>query len=97
MYDGVLWQFRLQDLIPTNHLLLMLLKDLQQSLVEVSLQRVIVWYCFLLHEGLDARIAVPLLTFIFIATDVHVGIWKQRRHLSEERIEKLVDLLARRV
>jgi hypothetical protein len=44
----ILRQLGLQDLVPANHLLVVLLKNLQQTRVEVSLQRVVVFDPFLL-------------------------------------------------
>ncbi len=85
----------MQNLVPTDHLLSILLKDLEQTRVEVSLQRVIVLDPFLFHVRLDRRIPVPLFTFVLIATDVKVVVRKQRRHLAQKRLEEFVDFLAR--
>src|SRR5215217_3651544 len=95
-YD-IFRQLRLQDLVPADHLLAMLLQNLQQACVEVSLQRVIVLDPLLLHVSLDRRIAVPLLTFVLVAADVQVVVRKERRHLAQKRLEKFVDLFARRI
>src|SRR3954463_7656295 len=84
-------------LVPADHFLVVLLQDLQDALIEVSLQRVIVFDAFLFHEGLDLRIAIPLLAFIFITADVHVLVRKQPGHFTQEHVEKLVCLIARGV
>src|SRR5437868_3788538 len=76
--------------IPADHFLVVLLQDLQDALIEVSLQRVIVFNVFLFQEGLDLRIAIPLLAFVFITPNVHVLVGKQRGHLTEKRVKKLV-------
>ena len=57
----------------------------------------IVFDSLLFHEGLNLRIAIPLLAFILITADVHVGIRKKRGHLAQKSIEKLVGLLAGRI
>src|SRR5215203_5590237 len=87
----------LKNFIPTDHLLSVLLKDLQQTRVEVSLQRVVIFDPFLLHVGLDFGVPVPLFAFVLIAADVQVIIGKERGHLAQECFEKLVDVLACRI
>ena len=69
MNRDVFRQLGLQDLIPTDHLLAVFLKDLQQARVEVSLQGVVVLDPFLFHVRLDCRISVPLLAFVLVAAD----------------------------
>src|SRR6185295_18897300 len=80
--------------LPANHFLTVLLKNLQDLLIEVSLQRVVVLNPFLFHEGLNLWIAVPLLAFILVAANVHVGVRKQRRHLTQKAVKEFVCLLA---
>src|SRR5687767_3535956 len=95
MNHDVLRKFRLQNLVPTNHLLAILLKDLQEARVEVSLQRVVVFDSFLFHKSLNGRVSVPLFPFILVAADVHVCVGKQSCHFTKKGVEKLVDLFAR--
>ncbi len=57
----------------------------------------IVFDAFLFHEGLNLRIAGPLLAFILIAADVHIGVRKKRGHLAQKTIKKFVGLLAGRI
>src|SRR5947207_10924332 len=84
----------MQYLFPPNHLLAVLLQDFQNPLIKVCLQSVIVLDAFLFHEGLNLRIAVPLFAFILIATYMDISIRKERGHLTQERVEKFVCLLA---
>src|SRR5215213_1662343 len=97
MNHDVLRQAGLKYLIPSNHLLLVLLKDLQQPRVEVSLQRVIVFDPLLLHVSLNRGIAVPLLAFVLIAADVQVVVREERSHFTEKRFQEFVDFFARRI
>src|SRR5262249_53241502 len=90
-------QLGLQDLIPADHLLLMLLQNLQQARVEVRLQSMIVLDALLLHESLNRGIAIPLLAFVLVAADVQVLVREERRHLTQKRVEKFVDLLTCRI
>src|SRR5947207_582405 len=84
----------MQYLFPPNHLLAVLLQDFQNPLIKVCLQSVIVLDTLLLHKGLNLRIAVPLFAFIFVTTDMDVSIRKECGHLTQERVEKFVCLLA---
>src|SRR5829696_822548 len=97
MNHDVFRQLRLKDLVPTDHFLAVLLEYLQQSRVEVSLECVIVFDPFRLHEGLYRGVAVPLFAFVLIAADVHVRVGKKRGHLAEKTVENLVDLFASRI
>src|SRR5688500_7562029 len=90
-------QLRLQNFVPTDHLLAILLQDLEQARVEVSLERVVVLDPFSFHERLDRRIAVPLLAFVLVTADVHVFVGEERRHLAQKDVKKLVDLFASRI
>ena len=82
MNDDVFRQSWLENLVPTNHLLSVLLQNLQQARVEVSLQLVIVLDSFLLHEGLNRGIAIPLFTFVLVASDVQILVGEERCHLA---------------
>src|SRR2546423_14244027 len=87
-------ELRLQDFIPTNHLLSMLLQNLQQPLVKVSLKRGIVLDAFILHEGLDTWIPVPLFALILITANMHVSVGEECRHFTKKCVKKLVNLFA---
>ena len=54
----------------------------------------IVFNSLLFHKGLDLRIAIPLLAFVLISANVHVGIREKSSHLTQKSIKKLVGLFA---
>src|SRR5436190_5984493 len=87
----------MQYFLPANHLLAMLLQNLQHALIKISLQSVIVLDAFLFHEGLDLQISIPLLAFVFIAPNMHVSVREKPRHLTQKSVEKLVSLFASRI
>src|SRR5688572_13355293 len=90
-------QFRLQNFVLTDHLLAILLQDLEQARVEVSLERVVVLDPFSFHKRLDRRVAVPLLAFVLVTADVHVLVGEERRHFAQKAVKELVDLFASRI
>jgi hypothetical protein len=87
----------MQDLVPSHHVLAVLLQNLEQPLVEINLQPVRPIQLMLFRERLDSFRILPLLPVHLIAANMHVRIGKQRRHLAKERIQKLICLLARRI
>lgn len=69
-------QRRVVDLVPADHLPLVLLEDLFQLLVEVGLQRMGIRQPVLLHKRLNRRRRPPLAGVNFVAADVQIGIGK---------------------
>jgi hypothetical protein len=63
-----------------------LLKNLRDAPVEVSLKRALVGEVVLRHEGLNLRVEPPVFARHLVAADVHVGVWKERGHLAEEAV-----------
>src|ERR1700723_228265 len=57
---------------------------------EVGLKTGVIFNVVLLHVLFDTRIRVPLLTVALISADVEVGIWKERGHLTDELVKKLI-------
>ena len=49
---------------------------------------------FLFHEGLNLRVTVPLFAFILVPTDMHISVWEERGHLTQEAVQKLVNRFA---
>lgn len=64
------------NLIPADHLAVMLLKDRFQPAVEVRLQRVAVRQPVVAHKLLDSRVRFPLAVVHFVAADVQIRIGK---------------------
>jgi hypothetical protein len=85
----------MQDVIPANHLLAMLEHNFRESAVEVSLQVVIALQLVFTHEDLDPRISVPLPSRYLVATDVQIFVREQLDHLTQKRIDALINLLSR--
>ena len=88
-----LGQPRIQDLVPPHHDFSVLVHERLHPLVEVSLERIIIFYPVRPHERSDGRVRAPLHSVHFIAADVEVPIGKQMRHLADEFIQKPVGSL----
>ena len=78
-------------------MLLLLCDDYLNALIEVSLQRVVVFYMVGLHPCLDALILVPVFSIYLVSTDVEVCIGEESRHFGEDRVQELVGCLLRGV
>src|SRR5258708_6759657 len=77
----------MQDFFPPNPFLSLLLQD---SLIERGLGGVIVFDPFLLNEGLNLRIAIPLFALVLVTADMQVGIREEGSHLAQKNIKKFV-------
>src|SRR5579872_85948 len=81
----------IHDLVPTLHVLAVLLDDLLKALIEVRLQLVVVLEIVLFLEVGDVYALVPLGPLgHFIAADVEVLIGKQRGHFADEFVQEFV-------
>src|SRR5499433_3244021 len=84
----------MQNLIPANHDLVVLVDDLLQFLIEVSLELTIVFDPMLLLELLGRKVPVPLLAIDFVSADMEVLVGKQFGHFVYEPIKKMVSMIA---
>ena len=80
----VLRQVGLQDFVPADHDLAVLLQQLLHALVEVRLQPVRCLQVVLLANAWMRADCVPLLAVDFVAADVEVRVGEERRHLADE-------------
>ena len=81
------------DLIPADHLPVMLLKDRFQPAVEIRLQRVAVRQPVVAHEVLDRGVRFPLAVVDLIAADMQIRIGEDRRQFADHRVSKGVGCL----
>src|SRR5215469_5113521 len=84
----------MQNLIPANHDLVVLVDDLLQFLIEVSLELTIVFDPMFLLELLGRKVPVPLLAIDFVSADMEVLVGKQCGHFLYEPIKKMVSVVA---
>src|SRR5215472_16242522 len=84
----------MQNLVPANHDLVVLVDDLLQFLIEVSLELTIVFDPMFLLELLDRGIPIPLLAINFVSADMKVPVGKQCGHFLDEVIKKMVSVVA---
>src|SRR5438270_8079346 len=87
----------MQDLVPALHDLAVLSYNGLQSFVKVGLEIAGVLQTMRMHEGLNFRIARPLLAVHLVAADMKILVGKEPRHLADKLIKKFVRVLARRV
>ena len=80
----------MEDLLPSDRLLPVLLEDGDHAFIEVDLEVLIRLHAVALLEGRHGRARVPLLAVDFVAPDVEIGVRKQRGHLAEEAIEEQI-------
>ena len=84
----------MQNFIPAHHDLAVLLHDLLQTLVEISLQVMIVLQVMLELEFLDFGVPVPGFSVHFISADVEVLVREQMGHLFDKAIQELIGFIA---
>ncbi len=93
--DGdVFRQTRIQNFVPANHALAMLLNDGLEPLVEIGLQRLVALDAVRAHELLNLLVRVPLLAVHLVASNMKKLIGKKSSHLSDELVKEFVGLLA---
>ena len=88
--DDVFGEAGVEDFIPADHVLLILLHDGEEALVEVDLERVGVLEVVGAHEGDDAGVGLPLLAVALVASYVEVGIGEEAGHFADEGVEEFV-------
>ena len=85
------------DLVPADHLPVVLLKDRLQFTVEVRLQRVAVRQPVVAHEILDCGIRFPLAVVDLVTADMQIRIGEDRRQFADHRVGKSVSCVFCRI
>ena len=78
LHDGGARKIGMQDLVPTDHALVVAYENARQTLIEVRLQRRVVGKMMRSHELLDARALFPLRCVDLISADMPVRVGKER-------------------
>ncbi len=86
-------QVGMVDLVPADHLPVMLLKDRLQFTVEVRLQRVAVRQPVVAHKLLNGRVRFPLGVIHLVTADMQIRIGEDRRQFANHRVSKGVGCL----
>src|ERR1700743_1821732 len=97
LHHHIGWQIGLENFIPSNHPPMVLRQNLLHSRVEICLQVVRTLHLVFAHEASNLWIALPVFSVALVPSDVNVLIRKQRTHLSEKCVEKLVRAFERGV
>ncbi len=85
------------DLVPADHLPVMLFKDRFQPAVEVSLQRVAVSKLLIAHKLLNGRVRFPLAVVHLVTADMQIRIGEDRCQFADHRLSKGVSGLFGRI
>ena len=86
-------QIGMVDLIPANHLPVVLLKDRLQLAVEIRLQRMAVRQFVVAHESLDRSVRFPLAVVNLIAANMQIRIREDRGQFADHRVGKGIGCL----
>ena len=91
LHHGTGGEVAVHDLVPADHPAAVLRKNSGQAMIEPGLELRRPLHPASGHEGADPAIGPPIVGFDLIATDVPVGIRKERRHLADEGVEEAID------
>src|SRR5437868_4079734 len=86
-----------EDLIPSDHHLVVLADNLLYASREVGLQRGIIFESMRFHELLNFGVCVPLLAIDLVAADVKIVIGEKLCHFADKLLKEVVGVIACRI